>query len=152
MKENDMNKKPPYKVIETSCGAFQRSSLEQELNNAASWGYRLMHLFVELHDGTVCITAVMELSVDDENNSVPQRKPRFTFPMVNIKRGETLVLRGYEDKTAVVMDDRNIAFEGEVMSLSKAASKIVGRNVAGTEWWTYNGVTLDKLRRRMDRD
>lgn len=142
-----------YKVIETSCGAFRRSNLEQELNNAASLGYRLIHLFVELHDGNICITAVMELSeksFSSEGNDGRIRKPPFAFPMVNIKPGEMVVLRGDETKTAVVMDDRNIAFEGEVMSLSKAASKILGKDVAGTEWWTYNGVTLAKLRWRKE--
>ena len=65
-----MVKHPPYKVIEISVGAFKKSNLEYELNEAAFYGYKLIHLFVKLHDGNINITAVMELLSDSSEENL----------------------------------------------------------------------------------
>ncbi len=53
--------------------------------------------------------------------------------------------------TCTVHDDRRVLFEGQVMSLSRSAGivmkrKGLGDQVAGTDYWTIDGVTLWNLR------
>lgn len=49
-------------------------------------------------------------------------------------------------------DDRAINFNGEVTSLSTSAQKILGYDygVAGTDYWIYEGESLDARRRRFE--
>ena len=62
-----------------------------------------------------------------------------------------------ESITATVVDDRMIEFEGEVQSLSKAASTILLREnpernprVQGPWYWTFEGERLTERRLRME--
>lgn len=52
----------------------------------------------------------------------------------------------------MVIDNRSIEFSGEITSLSNSAQKILGYNygVAGTDYWMYEGETLDERRKRME--
>ena len=79
-------------------------------------------------------------------------RPRFRFSMVDISPGTIITFRGDDTITAEVFDDRHIIFDGEVMTLSRAASRIRGPfNDNGPRWWIYRGKTLDERRREMER-
>ena len=60
-----------------------------------------------------------------------------------------------ENKKARVADlhsSQSIEFEGKKASLSDSAREILGVNygVAGTDYWMYDGETLDERRRRFE--
>jgi PAS domain-containing protein len=76
----------------------------------------------------------------------------FRFSMVNIPNGAELVFSRDENKKAKVVDDRAIEFNGKITSLSASAREILGYKygVAGTDYWMYEGETLDERRRKSE--
>jgi hypothetical protein len=79
-------------------------------------------------------------------------REKFNFNMVNIPIGSELIFSRDENVRAIVIDNHSIALNGEKISLSKSAQKILGYEygVAGTDYWMYRGETLDELRRRLE--
>jgi len=57
-----------------------------------------------------------------------------------------------EKITAKVVDNKSVEFNGAVTSLSASAQKILGYdyNVEGTDYWVYEGETLDERRKRFE--
>lgn len=92
-------------------------------------------------------------SSEDRQSLAQARKirDRFKFSMAGIPIGAELVFSRDENKAAKVIDDHYIEFNGEKMSLSKSAQEILGFNygVAGTDYWMYDGETLDERRIRI---
>lgn len=80
------------------------------------------------------------------------RRSIFKFSMVEIPIGAELIFSRDENQKAKVIDDRSIEFNGEITSLSTSAQKILGYDygVAGTDYWMYEGETLDERRRRFE--
>ena len=80
-----------------------------------------------------------------------ERRSIFKFSLANIPIGAELVFSRDESKKATVFDDRNIEFNGQKTSLSTSAQEILGYDygVAGTDYWTYEGETLDERRKRI---
>lgn len=80
------------------------------------------------------------------------RRERFNFKMVGIEVGETLHFKKDHTITCEVVDDKQVKFRGEVMSLSASAAIVIkdmGYDwlaVSGTLWWCYKGKTLHDLR------
>ncbi len=79
------------------------------------------------------------------------RRPPFKFGMLGIKPGTVLVHLRDSNATCTVHDDRNVQFEGQIMSLSQSAGIVLKRlglsdAVAGTDYWTLDGATLWDLR------
>ncbi|MDP3763044.1 MAG: GIY-YIG nuclease family protein, partial [bacterium] len=64
----------------------------------------------------------------------------------------SIVFSRDENTKAKVIDNRSIMFNGEITSLSLSAQKILGYDygVAGTDYWMYEGETLDERRRRFE--
>lgn len=85
-------------------------------------------------------------------NQARTRRARFNFKMVDIPVGAELVFSRDENIKAKVVDDRNIEFNGEITNLSSAAQNALGVDygVAGTDYWMYEGETLDERRRRFE--
>ena len=83
------------------------------------------------------------------------RRGRFNFEMVKIPLGTEIYFSRDENKKAVVVDlhsSRSIEFNGKKTRLSDSAREILGVDygVAGTDYWMYDGETLDERRRRME--
>ena len=80
------------------------------------------------------------------------RRSAFKFSMVDIPVGAELIFSRDENKKAKVIDDHSVEYNGEVISLSTSAQKILGYDygVAGTDYWMYDGETLDERRRRFE--
>lgn len=78
-------------------------------------------------------------------------RERFNFEMVDIPVGSELYFSRDENIKAKVIDNRLIEFNGKAVSLSSSAQEILGYNygVAGTDYWMYDGETLDERRRRI---
>ena len=81
------------------------------------------------------------------------RRTIFNFTMVDIPIGAVLLFSRDETVKAKVVDNRSVMFNGEITSLSTSAQKILGVDygVAGTDYWMYEGETLDERRRRIEK-
>ena len=86
-------------------------------------------------------------------------RAQFNFNMIDVKPGTKLHLKKYEKTTCEVHDDKKVKFDDKVMSLSRAAELALEQaghewakkwGAVGTEWWCYNGRTLDEIRRDKD--
>lgn len=82
-------------------------------------------------------------------------RSKFNFGMVNIPVGSELSFSRDESIKAKVVDTKSadsIEVNGEVTSLSRSAQKILGYDygVAGTDYWMFDGETLDERRRRFE--
>lgn len=86
-------------------------------------------------------------------NQARTKRAVFNFTMVDIPVGAELIFSRDENITAKVIDNRSIEFNGEVTSLSSSAQKILGYDygIAGTDYWMYEGETLDERRKRFER-
>lgn len=81
-----------------------------------------------------------------------ERRSIFNFKTANIPVGTELYFSRDENIKAKVIDNRSIEFNGKIKSLSTSAKEILGCNygVAGTDYWMYDGETLDERRRRIE--
>lgn len=84
-------------------------------------------------------------------NEARKIRPQFRFDMVGIPAGSEIVFSRDENIKAKVLDNKLIEFNNETTSLSLSAQKILGyqHGVAGTDYWMYEGETLDERRKRM---
>lgn len=96
-------------------------------------------------------------SAEDQKSLDEARKKRsrFNFQMVGIPIGSELYLSRNPMVTARVIGHggpQSIEYNGVPTSLSASAQEALGftNAVAGTEYWSYDGETLDERRRRMD--
>lgn len=88
-------------------------------------------------------------------NRARKIRSRFNFEMVDIPVGAELYFSRDENIKAKVVDTNSfnsIEVNGETTSLSRSAQKILGYEygVAGTDYWMYEGETLDERRRRFE--
>ncbi len=88
-------------------------------------------------------------------NAARKIRSRFNFEMVKIPIGTELYFSRDENIKAKVVDTHSvnsIELDGKKTSLSKSAQKILGYDygVAGTDYWMYEGETLDEHRRRFE--
>ncbi len=86
-----------------------------------------------------------------------ERRGRFNFETVGIPLGAEIYFGRDETKKAKVVDlhsAKSIEFNGEKTSLSISAQKILGYDygIAGTDYWMFEGETLDERRRRIEED
>jgi hypothetical protein len=85
-------------------------------------------------------------------------RPAFRFSMVNVPPGSVLNFTKDESITATVIDDKRIRFREKETSLSSAALEIVHemgytwKQIAGPQWWLYEGTTLSELRNLAEHD
>jgi len=85
-----------------------------------------------------------------------ERRGRINLATIGIAQGTVLTCSRDENMTATVLDDSQVMFDGERMSLSGAALKAVRalgyqwRAVSGSDVWMFEGETLDERRRRIE--
>ena len=93
-------------------------------------------------------------SDDDQDalNKARTRKSAFNFKMVEIPAGADLTFINNQAVVAKVIDNKTVLFNGEVMSLSGAAQKVldVDYPAQGPIYWKYEGETLDERRKRYE--
>ena len=92
---------------------------------------------------------------EDDRSSLKaarERRERFRFSQVGITPGTVLQSVWDENIECQVIDDRQVEFEGEIISLSAAARKVLDRlgknwkSVSGPDSWKSKGYTLTALR------
>jgi len=83
-----------------------------------------------------------------------KRRLNFTFPELGIKNGSILVFTQDETKKATVRGPKKVEYEGKSYSVSGLAKKLLDYSygVSGSLYWTYEGETLDEIRRRKEAD
>jgi T5orf172 domain len=85
-----------------------------------------------------------------------ERRGRINLATIGINPGTVLICSRDENVTATVLDESQVMFDGERMSLSGAALKAVRalgyqwRAVSGSDVWMFEGETLDERRRRIE--
>lgn len=81
-----------------------------------------------------------------------ERRAPFRFDMANMPPGVEIYFSRDENVKAKVIDNRFIELNGETTRLSVSAQKLLGYDygVAGTDYWMYEGETLDERRRRIE--
>ena len=83
-------------------------------------------------------------------------RPPFRFSMAKVPVGSVLSFVKDEEITAKVIDDKRIRFRDKETSLSAAALEIVHelgynwKQIAGTQWWLFEGMTLSELRNQVE--
>ena len=88
-------------------------------------------------------------------NTVRKIRSRFNFEIVKIPIGAELYFSRDESIKAKVIDthsNNSIEYNGKKTSLSRSAQEILSYEygVAGTDYWMYDGETLDERRRRFE--
>ena len=87
-------------------------------------------------------------------NRAAARAERFNFEMLGITVGAELVSVKGSDITCRVANQKpaRVEFQGETMSLSAAAQKVLNSTwgVQGSQYWMYEGSTLQEIRERME--
>ena len=120
--------------------------------------YGLLEAMAEIHGTTDRLLLIeptaAEKAQELEAEEIREIAKPFRFPMCNIQPGEQLEFW----KSAVegsgiyvtVVDDRRIQYNGEVMSLSSFASKMLDttHSVAGPRYFKYKGEWLNEIRHR----
>ena len=90
---------------------------------------------------------------EDQQALIKARKIRekFNFNMAKIPVGAELIFSRDEKIKAKVIDNHSVEYDGKKTSLSNSAQKILGYDygVAGTDYWMYEGETLDERRKRL---
>lgn len=85
-----------------------------------------------------------------------ERRGAFNFQMVEVPVGSELTFSRDPKITCVVIDKKNVRFNGEAMSLSSSALHIFHqmgyewKSVAGPDFWLFEGEALAERRLRME--
>jgi len=99
---------------------------------------------------------IVETKEDQEALDAARKiRSRFNFEMVKIPIGAELYFSRDENIKAKVVDTHaanSIEYNGKKTSLSRSAQRILGYDygVAGTDYWMYEGETLDERRRKLE--
>ena len=85
------------------------------------------------------------------------RRGRFNFELAKIPLGAEIYFSRDENKKAKVVDlhsAKSIEYNGTKASLSTSAQEILGVSygVAGTDYWMFDGETLDERRQRIENE
>ena len=80
-----------------------------------------------------------------------QEGGRINFSALDIQKGSTLSLSRDPKKTAKVVSDSTVEYEGEPLSPSKAAQRAMRYpyGISGSEYWEYEGEILSARRKRL---
>jgi hypothetical protein len=87
---------------------------------------------------------------------VKARRPRIKLEAIGVKTGDILKFSRDESIVATVLEDGKVQMDGEILSLSAAALKVLlklGYNTtaaSGSEYWMFDGELLDERRRRVE--
>ena len=75
------------------------------------------------------------------------RRPNLNFGKMGIEPGTELRFAGDESVTVVVVDDRTVRMDGDIISLTAATKRARGSiySVAPTPHWTLDGVSLNEI-------
>ena len=75
-----------------------------------------------------------------------KRRPNFNFSEMGIAVGE-LLSSNFNDESCKVLNDRDVEFRGDAVSLTRATKEMLGNsyNVAPGPYWVYKGKTIREI-------
>lgn len=95
--------------------------------------------------------AAAEATAQEIDTESTERASNFSFSKCQIPVGD--VIEYYDDPsiTAKVVDDRNVEYNGETMSLTALAKLLSGKkySIAGPKFFKYKGEWLNDIRHRL---
>lgn len=108
-------------------------------------------------DITVVVSDIVTTPEEKEIlNAVRKKAPSATFDMIGIKPGTILEFSKDPNRTCKVINDKKVELDGEIMSVSASALKILHdlgytwRTVNGWSHWSFRGKTLDEYFHNME--
>lgn len=118
---------------------------------------RIAISLVALEDVTPQVSP--ELSKEDLQALIDnERRQPFRFSLARIPVNAILQFTRDESQTCRVVDDKYVEFEGQIMSLSKAAQLLLKRKgykspqVQGPLYWSFEGESLVERRQRIEEE
>ena len=96
----------------------------------------------------ICRNEQEAQEIDTEST---ERAANFSFSKCQIPVGEEIEYSADPSITATVVDDRNVEYNGETMSLTALAKLLTGKkySVAGPRFFKYKGEKLNDIRQRL---
>lgn len=101
-------------------------------------------------------TAKVDIQEQEALDRIKARRPRLRLSAIGIKPGDQLQFSRDESIVAVVVADGQVNLNGETLSPSAAALKVLMRmgyktpTASGSEYWKFGGELLDERRRRIE--
>jgi hypothetical protein len=108
--------------------------------------------FKEVTPGAVVADAIEQEALEKEKS----RRPRLSLSAIGIKPGAILTCSRDASRTATVVEGNRVSLDGEELSLSAAALKVLGElgyktpAASGSWYWMFDGELLDERRRRLE--
>ena len=108
--------------------------------------------FKEVTPGAVVADAIEQEALEKEKS----RRRRLSLSAIGIKPGAILTCSRDESRTATVVEGNRVSLDGEELSLSAAALKVLGElgyktpAASGSWYWMFDGELLDERRRRLE--
>lgn len=124
--------------------------------------YDLFDAMAEIHGTKDKLKIVGQSDIEKEEENIAtavkieaqDKASPFTFKKCNIPVGSKITFARDESKFAIVVDDRRVEYNGEVMSLTALAKILLklGKDghVAGPRYFKYNGEILNDIRERLE--
>jgi len=106
----------------------------------------------EVTPGKVIVDVEEEVALE----KAKARRPRLRLNAIGILPGAQLTFSRDEDINAKVVEGNTVELNGEQMSLSAAAHKVLSskgyrmQTASGSEYWMFEGELLDERRRRLE--
>ena len=121
--------------------------------------YSILEAIAEIHgckDKLTLVTpndteAQAETTAQEIDTEVAERATNFSFSKCHIPIGSAISFSGDETITAIVVDDRNVEYIGETMSLTALAKLLTGvrYSIAGPRFFKYKGEWLNDIRHKL---
>ena len=121
--------------------------------------YAILDAIAEMHDcgdklklvQPSCEEVVAEQTAQEIDTESIERASNFSFSKCQIPVGDFIEYCDNPSITARVVDDRNVEYNGEVMSLTALAKLLSGKkySIAGPRFFKYKGEWLNDIRHRM---
>lgn len=121
--------------------------------------YSILEAIAEIHG---CVDKLKLHALSEEERTAEQiaqeidtssteRMSNFSFGKCQIPVGEIIEYYDSPDITATVVDDRNVEYNGETMSLTALAKLLSGKkySIGGPRYFKYKGEWLNDIRHRL---
>lgn len=121
--------------------------------------YSILEAIAEIHG---CSDKLKIVALSDEEKQAEEtakeidtesteRASNFSFSKCRIPVGEKIEYYDNPELTATVVDDRNVEYNGEIMSLTALAKLLSGKkySIAGPKFFKYKGEWLNDIRHRL---
>lgn len=117
-----------------------------------------MILAISIGDFTEVTPGASVVDKDEQEalEKIKARRPRIKLEALGIKPGDILSFSRDEAITAIVQEGGKILYDGESVSPSAAALKVLHAlgyktpTASGSEYWMYDGELLDERRKRLE--